>query len=32
VVRALGSTVALMVIIALLVIQMEHLAALGRKS
>jgi len=31
VVRALGSTVALMVIIALLVIKMEHLAALGRK-
>jgi predicted exporter len=31
VVRALGSTVALMVIIALLAIKMEHLAALGRK-
>lgn len=31
VVRALGSTVALMVLVALLVIQMEPLAALGRK-
>ena len=31
VVRALGSTVALMVIVALLVIEGEHLAALGRK-
>lgn len=32
VVRALGSTVALMVVAALLVIEFEHLAALGRKS
>ncbi len=32
VVRALGSTVALMVIAALLVIEFEHLAALGTKS
>ncbi len=31
VVRALGSTVALMVIVALLVIEFEHLAALGKK-
>ena len=31
VVRALGSTVALMVIVALLMIEMEHLAVLGRK-
>ncbi len=32
VVRALGSTVALMVVAALLVIEFEHLAALGKKS
>jgi len=32
VVRALGSTVALMVVSALLVIEFEHLAALGKKS
>ncbi len=32
VVRALGSTVALMVAVALLVIEFEHLAALGKKS
>ncbi len=32
VVRALGSTVALMVITALLVIEFEHLAGLGKKS
>jgi len=31
VVRALGSTVALMVVVALLVIEFEHLAALGKK-
>jgi len=31
VVRALGSTVALMVLAALLVIEFEHLAALGKK-
>ena len=31
VVRALGSTVALMVIVALLMIEFEHLSALGRK-
>jgi predicted exporter len=31
VVRALGSTVALMVIVALLLIEVEHLAALGRQ-
>ncbi len=31
VVRALGSTVAMMVVVALLVIEFEHLAALGRK-
>jgi predicted exporter len=32
VVRALGSTVALMVIVALLVIEFEHLSALGKKA
>jgi predicted exporter len=32
VVRALGSTVALMVVVALLVIEFEHLAPLGKKS
>jgi|CZKI01.1.fsa_nt_gi predicted exporter len=32
VVRALGSTVAMMVILALLVIEFEHLAALGEKT
>jgi predicted exporter len=32
VVRALGLTVGLMVVVALLVIELEHLAALGRKS
>ena len=31
VVRALGLTVALMVVVALLMIELEHLAALGRK-
>jgi len=31
VVRALGLTVALMVVVALLVIEFEHLAALGKK-
>ena len=32
VVRALGSTVALMVVVALLMIEFEHLAALGKKT
>jgi len=32
VVRALGSTVALMVIAALLVIEFEHLAILGKRT
>ena len=32
VVRALGSTVALMVVVSLLMIEFEHLAALGKKS
>ena len=32
VVRALGSTVALMVVISLVLIEFEHLAALGKKS
>jgi hypothetical protein len=31
-VRALGTTVALMVIVALLVIEFEHLASLGEKT